>query len=136
MRSDVLEELFYDHYRPALLYPLSLCRNLANAEGIVSQAFETALMAPEGSNQSFRYWLLTGCRNLWLDQVRPPGSAGHSVFTIRSSRGPRRERISLVMVPQAAASSPAGIRSSPSAPMRVAVSPASTPGISVTSARS
>lgn len=51
-RSDVLEELFYDHYRPALLYPLSLCRNLANAEDIVSQAFETALMAPEGSIQS------------------------------------------------------------------------------------
>ena len=48
----MLEELFYDHYRPALLYPLSLCRNLANAEDIVSQAFETALMAPEGRIQS------------------------------------------------------------------------------------
>ena len=52
MRSDVLEELFYDHYRPALFYTRSLCRSLANAEDIVSQAFETALMAPEGSIQS------------------------------------------------------------------------------------
>ena len=48
----MLEELFYDHYRPALLYPLSLCRNLANAEDIVSQAFETALLAPEERIQS------------------------------------------------------------------------------------
>ena len=41
MRRDTLEELYRAHYRPALLYTLSLCGDPAQAEDIVSAAFET-----------------------------------------------------------------------------------------------
>ena len=70
MHSDALEALFRAHYSPALLYTLSLCGDRARAEDIVSQAFETALLAPEDGVRSFRSWLLTVCRNLFLDQAR------------------------------------------------------------------
>ena len=70
MHQDALEELYRAHYRPALLYVLSLCGDMARAEDVVSQAFEIALMAPDGEVREFRSWLLTVCRNLWLDEVR------------------------------------------------------------------
>ena len=47
MRRDTLEELYRAHYRPALLYTLSLCGDPAQAEDVVSAAFETALLQGE-----------------------------------------------------------------------------------------
>ena len=58
MRRDTLEELYRAHYRPALLYTLSLCGDPAQAEDIVSAAFETALLTLEEGSPGFRYWLL------------------------------------------------------------------------------
>ena len=70
MRRDTLEELYRAHYRPALLYTLSLCGDPAQAEDIVSAAFETALLTLEEGSPGFRYWLLKVCRHRWLDEVR------------------------------------------------------------------
>ena len=70
MRRDTLEGLYRAHYRPALLYTLSLCGDPAQAEDIVAAAFETALLTLEEGSPGFRYWLLKVCRHRWLDEVR------------------------------------------------------------------
>ena len=69
MRRDTLEGLYRAHYRPALLYTLSLCGDPAQAEDIVAAAFETALLTLEEGSPGFRYWLLKVCRHRWLDEA-------------------------------------------------------------------
>lgn len=70
MRDDILTELYEKYYRSAYLYALSLCKEKAWAEDIVSEAFEKAMLIWEDAEKGFLYWLLRVCRNLFLDEVR------------------------------------------------------------------
>lgn len=66
MKSDIIDELFRKYYNEALLYTLSLCRERAAAEDIVSSAFFKALESADGSIKDFKPWLFTVCRNEFL----------------------------------------------------------------------
>ena len=70
MKHDVVEELFTKHYNDALLYTLSLAKNVLLAEDIVSDAFYTALKTADGEVHNFKAWLLRVCRNLYLNSLR------------------------------------------------------------------
>ncbi len=70
MKCDVIEELFAKYYNDALLYTLSLTKNLPLAEELVSDAFYTALKTAEGEVLNFKAWLLKVCRNLFLNSLR------------------------------------------------------------------
>ena len=70
MKNDVIEELFSKYYNDALLYTLSLTKNYPLAEGIVSDAFYTALKTADGEIENFKAWLLKVCRNLFLNSLR------------------------------------------------------------------
>ena len=65
MKHDVVEELFKKYYNDALLYTLSLSKNRAVAEDIVSNAFYKALIKidEERDGEYFKSWLFTVCRN-------------------------------------------------------------------------
>lgn len=70
MKHDVIEELFLKYYNDALLYTLSLTKNIPFSEEIVSDAFYTALKTADGEVQNFKAWLLKVCRNLYLNRMR------------------------------------------------------------------
>ena len=77
MRRDTLEELYRAHYRPALLYTLSLCGDPAQAEDIVSAAFETALLTlEEGSQVKVTEETLAQAVQAVRDAQTPSGAAG------------------------------------------------------------
>lgn len=63
MRSDLIEKLFKEYYNDALLYTLSLCKDKAVAEDIVSESFFKALSSRDDGIHNFKAWLLTVCRN-------------------------------------------------------------------------
>ena len=70
MKSDIIDQLFSQHYNEALLYTISLCRNRTVAEDIVSNAFFKALTLSEDSIRDFKPWLLTVCRNEFISICR------------------------------------------------------------------
>ncbi len=70
MKSDVIDQLFSQYYNEALLYTISLCRNRAVAEDIVSNAFFKALTLSDDSIRDFKPWLLTVCRNEFISTCR------------------------------------------------------------------
>lgn len=70
MHSDILEELYRQHYGAALLYVLSLCRDRALAEEIVHDAFVKAYLSLPDDAPSFPFWLMKVCRNLFYDHAR------------------------------------------------------------------
>ena len=70
MRSDIVDKLFSEYYNEALLYTLSICRNKATAEDIVSNAFFKALTMTDDTIQRFKPWLLTVCRNEYISLYR------------------------------------------------------------------
>ena len=70
MKPDVVDQLFSEYYNEALLYTVSLCRNRTVAEDIVSTAFFKALVMSDDSIRDFKPWLLTVCRNEFLDICR------------------------------------------------------------------
>ena len=70
MKSDVVDQLFTQHYNEALLYTISLCKNRTVAEDIVSTAFFRALTMSDDSVRNFKPWLLTVCRNEYYSLCR------------------------------------------------------------------
>lgn len=70
MKPDVVDQLFSEYYNEALLYTVSLCRNRTVAEDIVSNAFFKALTMSDDSIRDFKPWLLTVCRNEFIDTCR------------------------------------------------------------------
>lgn len=70
MKSDVIEELFLRYYNDALLYVLSLTKNKAQAEDVVSAAFYKALRGKDEEIKNFKPWLMKVCRNVWFDAHR------------------------------------------------------------------
>ena len=72
MKHDVVEELFKKYYNDALLYTLSLSKNRAVAEDIVSNAFYKALIKidEERDGEYFKSWLFTVCRNEYFTFCR------------------------------------------------------------------
>lgn len=70
MNSDIIEKLFKTYYNDALLYTLTISRNKAVAEDIVSTAFYKALETADDSIASFKFWLLRACRNLYYNHAR------------------------------------------------------------------
>ena len=54
MKSDVIEELFLRYYNDALLYALSLTKNKAQAEDVVSAAFYKALRGKDEEIKNFK----------------------------------------------------------------------------------
>ena len=70
MKHDTVNELFLTYYNDALLYTLSLTKNVALAEEIVSDAFYTALKTADTEVYHFKAWLLRVCRNLYLNGLR------------------------------------------------------------------
>lgn len=69
MKTDALEQLFLEYYNDALLYSLSLTRDKASAEDIVSIAFFKALHSADNIKE-FKPWLLTVCRNTYISTRR------------------------------------------------------------------
>ncbi|MBQ7364487.1 MAG: sigma-70 family RNA polymerase sigma factor [Clostridia bacterium] len=70
MKNELLEALFAEHYHGALLYALSLTKDKATAEDLVSNAFFKALRRPDGEIASFKSWLLTVVRREYLSSLR------------------------------------------------------------------
>ncbi len=70
MRSDIVEKLFQQYYNSALLYTLSLSKNKALAEDIVSTAFFKALKSADDSITDFKPWLMRVCRNTYYDHYK------------------------------------------------------------------
>lgn len=71
MTEHFWQGLYEKYYKSAYLYTLSLCKNKEQAEDIVSEGFEKALLTIETvQNEKFLYWLLRVCKNLWIDEVR------------------------------------------------------------------
>ena len=70
MNKNSIEELFEKYYNDALLYSLSLTKNAALSEELVSDAFFKALKTADGEVEHFKPWLLKVCRNLYLNYLR------------------------------------------------------------------
>ncbi len=70
MKPDIIDKLFRKYYNDALLYTMSLSHNKTVAEDIVSSAFYIALQSADDSIHNFKAWLLTVCRNEYLDYLR------------------------------------------------------------------
>ena len=70
MSPDIIDQLFSQYYNEALLYSISLCRNRAMAEDIVSNAFFKALSMSDDSIRDFKPWLFTVCRNEFISICR------------------------------------------------------------------
>lgn len=70
MQPDVLEELYRKYYGMAYAYTLSLSKSREDAEDIVADAFVKALFSHDQKRDTFLYWLLRVCRNLWIDRLR------------------------------------------------------------------
>jgi len=70
VENDVLRELYEKYYREALLYTLSLSGDRPLAEDIVADAFLKAYLSLPDGGESFRFWLLRVCRNLYIDHLR------------------------------------------------------------------
>ena len=70
MKTDIIDQLFSQFYNEALLYTISLCRNRTIAEDIVSNAFYKALTLADDSIRDFKPWLLTVCRNEYINICR------------------------------------------------------------------
>lgn len=69
MKSDIIEELFRQHYNDALLYVLSISKNKTISEDIVSEAFFKALCTSDEVT-NFKAWLFTVCRNMYFNESR------------------------------------------------------------------
>ena len=70
MKNDEIEILFAKHYNDALLYSLSLTKNYAVAEDIVSNSFFKALKTIDYTINDFKPWLIKVCRNEYLSYLR------------------------------------------------------------------
>jgi RNA polymerase sigma-70 factor (ECF subfamily) len=70
MHGDILEQLYVRYYHSAYLYTLSLCGSRELAEDLVADAFVKAYLTLTDENESFRFWLLRVCKNLWIDHIR------------------------------------------------------------------
>lgn len=70
MEKDLLEELYLKYASSLYLYALSLCRHKETAEDLVSSSFEKAFLYENIEGGQLKYWLLTVCRNLWIDKLR------------------------------------------------------------------
>ena len=70
MKSEMLEVLFAEHYNGALFYALSLTKDKAFAEDLVSTAFFKAFQKYDDDAVSFKSWLLTVVRHDYLSHLR------------------------------------------------------------------
>lgn len=70
MKSDAVEALFEKYYNDALLYTLTMSKNIHQAEEIVSSAFFKALNTADKQIENFKPWLLRVCRNECYDYHR------------------------------------------------------------------
>lgn len=70
MKPDIIDQLFARYYNEALLYTISLCKNKTIAEDIVSEAFYKALSTADDEILNFKAWLLTVCRNEFINLCR------------------------------------------------------------------
>lgn len=70
MNPTVIQDLFVKYYNEAILYAVSLCRNEAVAEDIVSAAFYKALTSADNEIRNFKPWLFTVCRNEFFSLCR------------------------------------------------------------------
>lgn len=70
MHSDVLAQLYVRYYQSAYLYTLSLCNNRELAEDFVADAFVKAYLTLSDEHNSYQYWLMRVCKNLWIDYLR------------------------------------------------------------------
>ena len=70
MNTKILEGLFESFYNEAILYTVSLCKDKALAEDIVSTAFYKALVMSDTEIRNFKLWLLTVCRNEFFSICR------------------------------------------------------------------
>ena len=70
MRNDEIQTLFEKYYNDALLYTLSLTKNYAVAEDIVSNSFFKAIKTIDYKINNFKPWLIKVCRNEYLSYLR------------------------------------------------------------------
>lgn len=69
MDHDLVEQLFKKYHNDVLLYAMSLTKNAFEAEDLASEAFFKAL-ATLDEVKNFKAWILTVCRNLFLNKRR------------------------------------------------------------------
>ncbi len=70
MRNHEIQTLFEKYYNDALLYTLSLTKNHAVAEDIVSNSFFKAIKTIDYKINNFKPWLIKVCRNEYLNYLR------------------------------------------------------------------
>lgn len=70
MDKDSLDKLYKKYYSQVKLYALTLCRDVQLAEDITAEAFYRALFSDAKCGESFKFWLLRVCRNLFYDHIR------------------------------------------------------------------
>ncbi len=70
MKNDALEITFKKYYNELKLYVYSLCRDVALAEDLASDAFFKAISSVDEEKQGFKYWLFKVARNRYIDYVR------------------------------------------------------------------
>ena len=69
MDHGLVEQLFKKYHNDVLLYAMSLTKNASEAEDLASEAIFKAL-ATADEVKNFKAWILTVCRNLFLNKRR------------------------------------------------------------------
>lgn len=70
MDQKQMYELYQKYYSSVYIYALSLCKRKESAEDLVSETFIKAFSIDDTEGMKLKYWLLTVCRNLWIDKLR------------------------------------------------------------------
>lgn len=95
MHTDAMEVLYRQYYFPLYIYALSLCKHKETAEDLVSASFEKAFCMEELEGMKVKYWLITVCRNLWIDKQRKRNRAHQllSFFSFSEGEGEPLEQV-------------------------------------------
>ena len=99
MNKELLHEIYRRYYRKLYCYALSLCRNRADAQDLVSDAFIKALLFYSG-NGSVEAWLYRVLKNQYIDEYRRRKHFAaadpqyiESIAAIQSSDAAEQERL-------------------------------------------
>lgn len=70
MKNDELELLFKNYYHILFIYALSLTKNQADAQDLVSETFLKAYLSYDDTKGNFKTWIYKVCKNLFIDSIR------------------------------------------------------------------
>ena len=70
MHPHFIDEAYKMYSKALYVYAYSLCKNVATAEDLVSDAFYKALLSYDRQEESFQYWLYRVVKNQYLDEKK------------------------------------------------------------------